>query len=69
MIRLLLAMLLTVSLTTNVAAQPKPAPQAKPEGEMRWALYVTLARPGSTRARRRRASSRRLDPLRAARRV
>src|SRR5262250_138305 len=42
-------MLLAVALATSAAAQPKPAPQAtaaapvKPEGEMRWALYVTLA--------------------------
>src|SRR5215470_7879986 len=49
MTRLLLAMLLAVALATSAAAQPKPAPQAtaaapvKPEGEMRWALYVTLA--------------------------
>jgi len=44
MIRLLLAAVLVVGLATDVVAQPKPAaPQAKPEGEMRWALYVTLA--------------------------
>src|SRR5258705_7703821 len=44
MIRLLLAAVLVVGLVTDVAAQPKPAaPPAKPEGEMRWALYVTLA--------------------------
>ena len=55
MIRLLLAAVLVVGLVTDVAAQPKPAaPQAKPEGEMRWALYVTLAPawfdPGETTA-------------------
>jgi len=42
MIRLLLAMLLTVSLTTNVAAQPKPRlNQARRRDAL--ALYVTLA--------------------------
>src|SRR4029077_15602239 len=55
MIRLLLAAVLVVGLVTDVVAQPKPAtPQAKPEGEMRWALYVTLAPawfdPGETTA-------------------
>src|SRR5262245_32709201 len=52
MIRLLLATVLTAALATNAAAQPAPA--AKPEGEMRWALYVTLAPawfdPGETTA-------------------
>jgi len=55
MIRLLLAAVLVVGLATDVVAQAKPAaPQAKPEGEMRWALYVTLAPawfdPGETTA-------------------
>ena len=54
MIHLALAAALVVSLTASAAAQPKPAPQAKPEGEMRWALYVTLAPawfdPGETTA-------------------
>jgi len=55
MIRFLLAAALVVGLVTDVVAQPKPAaPQAKPEGEMRWALYVTLAPawfdPGETTA-------------------
>jgi len=40
---LLLAALLVVTLAAHVAAQPKPAAPTKPEGEMRWALYVTLA--------------------------
>src|SRR5262249_34537240 len=43
MTRLLLAMLLAVALATSAAAQPKAAAPVKPEGEMRWALYVTLA--------------------------
>jgi ABC-type transport system substrate-binding protein len=34
--------LLLGNLAGEAAAQPKPAPY-KPEGEMRWALYVTLA--------------------------
>ena len=54
MIRLLLATVVTIALATNAAAQPKPAAAAKPEGEMRWALYVTLAPawfdPGETTA-------------------
>ena len=54
MIRLALAAALVVSLTASAAAQPKPASHAKPEGEMRWALYVTLAPawfdPGETTA-------------------
>src|SRR5262249_49108011 len=54
MIRLALAALLAASRAATAAAQPKPAPQAKPEGEMRWALYVTLAPawfdPGETTA-------------------
>jgi peptide/nickel transport system substrate-binding protein len=36
-----LAALLLVTLPTGALAQPRPA--SKPEGEMRWALYVTLA--------------------------
>src|SRR5258706_3984690 len=44
MIALLLAAVLVVGLVTDVPAQPKPAaPLARPEGEMRYALYVTLA--------------------------
>ena len=42
MTRILIALLLVAGLTGNAMAQPKSAP-AKPEGEMRWALYVTLA--------------------------
>src|SRR2546425_204557 len=40
--RLLLALLIVSALAPNVSAQPRPAP-VKPDGEMRWALYVTLA--------------------------
>jgi peptide/nickel transport system substrate-binding protein len=39
----LLTMLLLVGVAADAAAQPRPAPAAKPEGEMRYALYVTLA--------------------------
>src|SRR5438132_4023669 len=41
--RLLLAALLVVTLAAHAAAQPQPAAPTKPEGEMRWALYITLA--------------------------
>src|SRR2546425_189129 len=37
-----LACVLLVAGFLDATAQPRPAP-AKPEGEMRWALYVTLA--------------------------
>jgi len=37
------ALLLGGGLVAGAAAQPKPAAPHKPEGEMRWALYVTLA--------------------------
>jgi peptide/nickel transport system substrate-binding protein len=40
--RLVLALLVIAALATDAAAQARPA-AAKPEGEMRWALYVTLA--------------------------
>jgi peptide/nickel transport system substrate-binding protein len=40
--RLALAALIVASLVGPAAAQPK-APATKPDGEMRWALYVTLA--------------------------
>jgi len=40
--RLLIALLIVSALAPNVSAQPRPAP-VKPDGEMRWALYVTLA--------------------------
>ena len=42
--RLVIAVLMTAALAGNVHAQPKAAPAAavKPDGEMRWALYVTL---------------------------
>jgi peptide/nickel transport system substrate-binding protein len=38
-----LAVLLVIGVFADAAAQPRPASQAKPEGEMRWALYVTLS--------------------------
>jgi len=37
------AVLLLSGVVDDSAAQPKPAASYKPEGEMRWALYVTLA--------------------------
>ena len=43
MTRFAIAVLLVVGLAGNTWAQPKAAPPVKPEGEMRWALYVTLA--------------------------
>src|SRR5439155_1240522 len=39
----LLCALLAVSPFGDAAAQPRPTSQPKPEGEMRWALYVTLS--------------------------
>ena len=39
------------ALYTSGLSHPLQA-QTKPEGEMRWALYVTLRPPGSTRASR-----------------
>src|SRR5256714_4015099 len=41
--RLVIAVLAVAVLVANAQAQPGPAPATKPEGEMRWALYVTLA--------------------------
>jgi peptide/nickel transport system substrate-binding protein len=41
--RLVIAVLLTIGLASPALAQPKSAAPVKPEGEMRWALYVTLA--------------------------
>ena len=38
-----LGVLLVIGVFPDAAAQPRPASQAKPEGEMRWALYVTLS--------------------------
>jgi peptide/nickel transport system substrate-binding protein len=44
MTRVLIALLLVAALAGNATAQPaKSAPAPKPEGEMRWALYITLA--------------------------
>ena len=40
---LVIAALLIVGFAEGAAAQPRPAAAPKPEGEMRWALYVTLA--------------------------
>jgi hypothetical protein len=36
-------LLLVAGFSSDAAAQSRPAPQTKPEGEMRWALYVTLS--------------------------
>ena len=41
--RLAFATLIVAALAGGATAQPRPAPATKPEGEMRWALYVTLA--------------------------
>ena len=38
-----LSALLACAPVTEVAAQPKSPPAAKPEGEVRWALYVTMS--------------------------
>ena len=43
MLRFAPALVLVAVLVTAVHAQPRPAASEKPEGEMRWALYVTLA--------------------------
>src|SRR2546422_5223335 len=40
--RLVIAVVIVAALVADARAQPRPAP-TKPEGEMRWALYVTLA--------------------------
>src|SRR5438874_4609474 len=41
--RLVIAVLAVAVLVANAQAQPRPAPPTKPDGEMRWAPYVTLA--------------------------
>jgi peptide/nickel transport system substrate-binding protein len=41
--RLVIIASIVATLVGNAAAQPKSGAPAKPEGEMRWALYVTLA--------------------------
>jgi peptide/nickel transport system substrate-binding protein len=41
--RLVLVTVLLAGLVADAAAQPRAASAPKPEGEMRWALYVTLA--------------------------
>ena len=43
--RLLITALMVAALAGQATAQPRPAPATsdKPDGEMRWALYVTLA--------------------------
>jgi peptide/nickel transport system substrate-binding protein len=43
MTALLLAAVLIATVAADAAAQPRSASAPKPEGEMRWALYVTLA--------------------------
>src|SRR5213593_2454386 len=40
--RFVTAVVVVAVLAASAQAQPRPAP-IKPEGEMRWALYVTLA--------------------------
>jgi peptide/nickel transport system substrate-binding protein len=41
--RFVSAIVLAAVLAATTHAQPRPATPTKPEGEMRWALYVTLA--------------------------
>src|SRR2546426_1733019 len=41
--RLVIAVVVVAVLVASAQAQPRPAPPTKPDGEMRWALYVTLA--------------------------
>src|SRR6195256_2627575 len=41
--RLVITLVAVAVLVANAQAQPRPAPTTKPDGEMRWALYVTLA--------------------------
>src|SRR5260370_6539484 len=41
--RLVITVVVVAVLVANAQAQPRPAPPTKPDGEMRWALYVTLA--------------------------
>ena len=41
--RLVMVALIVAAFVGETAAQPRTTPAAKPEGEMRWALYVTLA--------------------------
>jgi hypothetical protein len=52
--RLVIAALIVAALVAEATAQPRSTPATKPEGEMRWALYVTLAPawfdPGATTA-------------------
>jgi peptide/nickel transport system substrate-binding protein len=52
--RFVIAVLVVAGLAGSATAQPRPAAPTKPEGEMRWALYVTLAPawfdPGQTTA-------------------
>src|SRR6202171_5659941 len=40
--RLVITVVAVAVLVANAQAQPRPAPTTKPDGEMRWALYVTL---------------------------
>ena len=41
--RLVIVALIVAGLVGDAVAQPRPSSATKPEGEMRWALYVTLA--------------------------
>src|SRR3989442_887638 len=41
--RFVIAVLILAALVQDASAQPRPASPTKREGEMRWALYVTLA--------------------------
>ncbi len=43
MMRVVIAALIVAGLVGSASAQPRAAVPTKPEGEMRWALYVTLA--------------------------
>src|SRR4029077_21064169 len=43
MTQFVIALLLVAGLVAHAMAQPKAAAPVKPEGEMRWALYITLA--------------------------
>jgi peptide/nickel transport system substrate-binding protein len=43
MLRFVAAVVLVALVVAGADAQPRPASTTRPEGEMRWALYVTLA--------------------------
>ena len=65
--RLAMGLAVVLSMVHGIGGVDRAAAQAKPEGEMRWALYVTVPPawfdPGESSA-----SHTVLDPLRAARR-